>query len=1077
MSREGDCYDNAVSESCTSTPKAGGCPAAVDTVPEEAHYGHEGAMAADAFSWLHLTDLHFGLRGQRHLWPNLRGPFLDDLAALHDRCGPWDAVFFTGDLTQQGEADEFAKMQTEVLDRVWEKLTELGSGDAVLLAVPGNHDLCRPKAADPAARWLIKSFDEIAEEFWEKPAGPYGKVITDAFAAYTEWWQGAPRRPAELTPGLLPGDFAVTLNVGRHKIGVVGLNTAFLQLAGGDYTERLVWNARQLDAVCGGAADDWTKKHDLCLLLTHHGPDWLTPDARKHGDTEIAPPGRFALHLYGHMHATELQTLHRGGDPRAVRRWQGVSLFSMEHYGVKRELQRAHGFTAGRVDFGGEHPTARCWPRRATDKPTGWRLIPDPAAVLADDGATHPETLHRTLPHRATAPATAPAIAPAPAPPAPATGPRSNLPRPAPFFGRSDALEKIARWLDPGDRSWGVHIDGPGGIGKSALALEAAHRAPAEHYPLKLWVTAKTRELHPEGERKLEGSHPGDFTAILDAFARALDRGDLPRLTPEDRPAALHAALAAHRALLVVDNLEALAPAERRRVLDWLNRLPQSCRALVTSRRRDDSLAGHALQVDKLDRAAADQLLAALGERQPPVARLTAGERERLYTETGGNPLLLTWIAAQLGRTTGRCRTVDDALARLHDAHHRAHEPGNDPLAYVFGDLVESFTADETKVLAALAHFTRPAPVVWLLPMTGLGRLAAETALDGLRDRALLVEDEAAGTWRLPPLAAGYLRRARPEAVGQVGTRLADEVYALVQENGRDHHDRFPVLDAAWPRVEAALQVLLTGDNRRLQAVCDALGMFFDFTGRLDEQLALSEAAEARALAAADPYNAGWRAFDVGWCHFRRGEAALLLAAAERAADHWRAAGDPARERALAIRLRALGHELAGEHAAALAAYEEVLALDRARDPISDDVARALNDVGTILRRLGRHDEAEARYQEALTLARRLDNAEGVAIYTTNLADLAVARGRPAEAEALARKALALAEPLGRRDLIATCCTILALALAAQGRGAEGRPYAERAVNILTALRAPDLPEAQAALAACAAPPASPRPG
>jgi tetratricopeptide (TPR) repeat protein len=661
-------------------------------------------------------------------------------------------------------------------------------------------------------------------------------------------------------------------------------------------------------------------------------------------------------------------------------------------------------------------------------------------------------------------------------PPTPATGPRSNLPPPAPFFGRADALEKIARWLDPSDRSWGVHIDGPGGIGKSALALEAAHRAPAERYPLKLWVTAKTRELHPEGERKLEGRHPGDFTAILDAFARALDRDDLPRLTPEDRPAALHAALAAHRALLVVDNLEALAPAERRRVLDWLNRLPQSCRALVTSRRRDDSLAGHALQVDKLDRAAADQLLAALGERQPPVARLTAGERERLYNETGGNPLLLTWIAAQLGRTTGRCRTVDAAVARLHDADRRAHEAGNDPLAYVFGDLVESFTPDETKVLAALAHFTRPASVDWLLPMTDLSRRAAETALDGLRDRALLIEDEAAGTWLLPPLAAGYLRRVRPEAVGQAGTRLANEVYALVQENGWGQHDRFPLLDAAWPRVEAALLVLLTGDNRRLQAVCNALGTFLDYTGRWDERLALSEAAEARALAAGDLDSAGWRAHDAGFCHNRRGQAAPVLAAAGRAAAHWRLAGDPARERAIAIRLRGLGHELADERDAALAAGEEVLALFRARDPGRADVALALNDVARRLHWLGRHDEAEARYREALALARRVGYVEGVATYTANLAELALDRGRPAEAEALACEALALAGPLGRRDFIGDCCTHLARALAAQGRGVEGRPHAERAVDLLATLRAPKLLNAQAALAACVAPPAPPRP-
>ncbi|WP_295446697.1 hypothetical protein [uncultured Thiodictyon sp.] len=40
-------------------------------------------MPADTFSWLHLTDLHFGLKGQGGLWPTLRQPFLDDLARLH----------------------------------------------------------------------------------------------------------------------------------------------------------------------------------------------------------------------------------------------------------------------------------------------------------------------------------------------------------------------------------------------------------------------------------------------------------------------------------------------------------------------------------------------------------------------------------------------------------------------------------------------------------------------------------------------------------------------------------------------------------------------------------------------------------------------------------------------------------------------------------------------------------------------------------------------------------------------------------------------------------------------------------
>lgn len=39
-------------------------------------------MPADTFAWLHLTDLHFGLKGQGSPWPTLRQPFLADLALL-----------------------------------------------------------------------------------------------------------------------------------------------------------------------------------------------------------------------------------------------------------------------------------------------------------------------------------------------------------------------------------------------------------------------------------------------------------------------------------------------------------------------------------------------------------------------------------------------------------------------------------------------------------------------------------------------------------------------------------------------------------------------------------------------------------------------------------------------------------------------------------------------------------------------------------------------------------------------------------------------------------------------------------
>ena len=146
-------------------------------------------MPQNSFSWLHLTDFHFGLDGQKFLWPNLRQAFLDDLEELHQQTGPWQAVLFTGDLVQQGKSAEFQEMQKDVLDRLWEKLVELGSGNAVLLAVPGNHDLYRPKKGTGAIDMLLlpNGFSHIAETFWNDSNSDYRRVINDAFAPYSEW--------------------------------------------------------------------------------------------------------------------------------------------------------------------------------------------------------------------------------------------------------------------------------------------------------------------------------------------------------------------------------------------------------------------------------------------------------------------------------------------------------------------------------------------------------------------------------------------------------------------------------------------------------------------------------------------------------------------------------------------------------------------------------------------------------------------------------------------------------------------------------------------------------------------------
>ncbi len=316
--------------------------------------------------WLHLSDLHLSA-DKRWLWHWLKDLLFDDLRALHPKAGPWDLVFFTGDLSKTGSADEL-KAVDQVLADLWALFEELQPGQRPqLLAVPGNHDLVRPdELATSNSDYLtglpVESMLERAD-----PTDGTTARCREAFATYQAWWDRCSLKPEALRPGLFPGDFTASIDVRGGRLGVVGLNTAILQLTAGDYEGKLWAHPRQFYAACPD--DDgpgWASQHDACLLLTHHPPAWLAPDALDLFNGCITNHGRFALHLFGHMHSVEARIGSVNGLPFKGT-WQASSLLGEEPFevGGKRVDRPSYGYAAGELECDEGRVFVRFWPRVA----------------------------------------------------------------------------------------------------------------------------------------------------------------------------------------------------------------------------------------------------------------------------------------------------------------------------------------------------------------------------------------------------------------------------------------------------------------------------------------------------------------------------------------------------------------------------------------------------------------------------------------------------------------------------------------------------------------------------------------
>ncbi|GII01716.1 AfsR/SARP family transcriptional regulator [Planobispora takensis] len=585
---------------------------------------------------------------------------------------------------------------------------------------------------------------------------------------------------------------------------------------------------------------------------------------------------------------------------------------------------------------------------------------------------------------------------------------RSNfLPYDIPdFAGRTTELDRLVAE----HMSTIVTIDGMAGIGKTTLAVRAAHRLAGRFPDGQLFIDMRA---HTAGQDPLPAS------AALEALLRQLGLTDVPTAEAE-RSALWRAELAQRRVVVVLDNV-----ADDEHVRPLLPGVSDSL-LLITSRRRLIGLDGaHALSVEVLPSEDAVALFGSIvGER-------AAGEPEavrQVLELCGYLPLAIRISAARLQH---RPRwTVSYLAGRLHDERRRLAELATSErsVAAAFTVSYEQLSTAEQRMFRLLGL----APGQDIEPhaaaaLADVSVFEAEDLLENLLDAHMLLQREP-GRYTLHDLLREHARSLAEDDPALMRLllhylhRSRSAVKQLFPHSVPDRPNMPPQITPVEPVGGAAeaigwldaersniIATVVHGPNVCISHLAVALSPYLDRQAHHDDALTLHSIALQRSRALGERAMPPGRALaDLSWTHWRRGDYERSEDLAHQALE----ACDDAYERSLA--LNALGNVAWRRRESARAEQYLKQALDLTR--IAGDWSRegfVLADLGMILVQTGRHEEARRHLDLALALHRKEGNTLGEARVLNHIGVALRHQGRAEEAMARHREAGRLYRAMG----------------------------------------------------------------
>ncbi|MGR6914371.1 BTAD domain-containing putative transcriptional regulator [[Actinomadura] parvosata] len=632
------------------------------------------------------------------------------------------------------------------------------------------------------------------------------------------------------------------------------------------------------------------------------------------------------------------------------------------------------------------------------------------------------------------------------------------------FTARATEIDRLRTALGSADGPAVTVIDGPGGIGKSALAVHVAHATAARFTDGVIYLN-------------LHGSTPGlDPLTPAQALRHllrslGLDGAAVPA-DPGEAAARYRSLTAACNLLVILDNAR-----DVRQVRPLIPAGP-GCRVLITSR---DPLAtldnARRLPLDTLNPADAAALLSRLAGSDR--VRVEPQAAERVVQLCGGFPLALRIIGARLAARPDWSLT--DLEVRLADATRRL-------------DMLEYADLAVRASIAVSHHHLREEPAgrdaAHLLPLLGLLGLPthtpaataaltgwphhrAEAALERLQD-ARLLEVAGPSRYQFHDLVGLYAReRAHqdlPEEERTTTERRALHHYlatlwtasTLLSRDSLilrcpvelpDSTFKDPAEAGRWVQDErdnllAAAQQALAGPHPET-AIGLAIGLHWPFC----YQGWHTELADiyTRAIEVADRIGA-WedkaqlRSF-LGWVYRDQGRYDAAIVQLKAALPDWDRAGLPRRKVGVVNNLGVI-HTIVGRLDDALTYLESALTLnDEAERPWATAAAR--NNRVHVYYRQGRFDEAIAEARQVVELWQKADPLTGAGTAHDSLGDAYRHAGRLTEAVDSYTTAVRLLRESGYRLGEAVSRWWLGTTLHHLERHGEARKQWEESVRLL----------------------------